>query len=56
VLVSLVSATAAEAGSPPVTFTDVIKGKTETFTDVVPCREDLGANEITVTETHGGFA
>jgi hypothetical protein len=46
----VVSATAAQAGSPPVTFTEVIKGETETFTDVVPCREDLGAYDITVTE------
>jgi hypothetical protein len=50
VLVGVVSVTAAQAGSPPVTFTDVIKDETETFTDVVPCREELGDYDITVTE------
>lgn len=51
VLASVVSATAAQAGSPPVTFTDVIQGETETFTDVVPCREDLGDYDITITSS-----
>jgi hypothetical protein len=50
VLASVFSATAALAESPPVTFTDVIKGETETFTDVVPCRESLGAYDITITQ------
>jgi hypothetical protein len=50
VLVGLVLATVAQAGSPPVTFTDVVKDETDTFTDVVPCREDLGAYEITITQ------
>jgi hypothetical protein len=44
----LVATTAAQAASPPVTFTDTFTD-TETFTDVVPCRESLGAYEITIT-------
>jgi hypothetical protein len=50
VIMSAVAVTAAQASSPPVTFTDVIKGETETFTDVVPCRESLGAYDITITQ------
>jgi hypothetical protein len=52
-----VLALALSAGSqaaPPVTFTDTIKNETETFTDVVPCREDLGLYEIT-TVANGVF-
>jgi hypothetical protein len=45
--VSLVSAAAVQAGSPPVTFTNTFTD-TETFTDVVLCREDLGAYTVTV--------
>lgn len=48
-IVGSVAVTAAQAGSPPVTFTDVVKGETETFTDVVPCRESLGDYDITIT-------
>ena len=44
----LVATTAAQAASPPVTFTDTFTD-TETFTDVVPCRESLGAYEVTIT-------
>ena len=45
---TLIAATAVHAGSPPVTFTET-QAFTETFPDVVPCREDLGAYTITVT-------
>jgi hypothetical protein len=47
--VGLVATTAAQGGSPPVTFTEHFQD-TETFTDVVPCQESLGAYEITITE------
>lgn len=46
--VSLIAIGAAQAGSPPVTFTDTFT-ETDTFTDVVPCQESLGAYEITTT-------
>jgi hypothetical protein len=46
--VCLVATTAAQAASPPVTFTDTFTD-TETFTDVVPCRENLGAYTVTIT-------
>jgi hypothetical protein len=46
--VCLVATTAAQAASPPVTFTDTFTD-TETFTDVVPCREALGAYDVTIT-------
>jgi hypothetical protein len=36
----------AQAGPPVVVFTDTFSG-TDTFTDVVPCRESLGAYDIT---------
>jgi hypothetical protein len=39
----------AKASSPPVTFTETFS-QTETFTDVVPCQESLGAYDITLTE------
>ena len=45
---TLIAATAVQAGSPPVTFTET-GAFTETFPDVVPCREDLGAYAITIT-------
>jgi hypothetical protein len=45
--VTLVAATTVQAASPPVTFTETF-AVTETFTDVVPCREGLGAYEITI--------
>jgi hypothetical protein len=45
--VNLVAATAVQARSPPVTFTDTF-AETDTFTDVVPCREELGAYTITL--------
>lgn len=38
-----------QASSPPVTCTDTF-ADTDTFTDVVPCRESLGAYDITVLE------
>lgn len=47
--VGLAATTAAQAGSPPVTFTDTFQ-ETETFTDVVPCQENLGAYDVTATE------
>jgi hypothetical protein len=43
----LVAATTVQAASPPVTFTDTF-AVTETFTDVVPCREGLGPYEVTI--------
>lgn len=53
VLIALIATALAVGASsqaaPPVTFTDVVKD-TETFTDVVPCRDDLGLYDITVTE------
>lgn len=49
-LISSIAVAAAHAGSPPVTFTETIKGETETFVDVVPCRESLGPYDITITE------
>jgi hypothetical protein len=51
--VGLVATTAAQAGSPPVTFTDTFQ-ETDTFTDIVPCRESLGAYDIT-TSVRGVF-
>jgi hypothetical protein len=45
--VTLVAATGVQAGSPPVTFTDTFTG-TDTFPDVVICREDLGAYTVTL--------
>lgn len=51
--VTLIAATAAQAASPPVTFTDTATF-TETFQDFVPCREDLGLYTITIT-AHGMF-
>lgn len=45
--VALVAATAVQAGSPPVTFTDTFTG-TDTFPDVVPCRPELGAYTVTI--------
>ena len=50
VLLALVApAGLAKASSPPVTFTETFT-QTETFTDVVPCQESLGAYDITLTE------
>jgi len=46
--VTLIAATAAQAASPPVTFTET-STFTETFEDLVPCREDLGLYTITIT-------
>ena len=51
--VSLIATTAAQAGSPPVTFTDTFT-ETDTFTDVVPCQENLGPYDIT-TKARGVF-
>jgi hypothetical protein len=51
--VSLVAITAAQAGSPPVTFTDTFT-ETDTFTDIVPCQENLGPYDIT-TNARGVF-
>jgi hypothetical protein len=48
-LALVVPAGIAQASSPPVTFTDTFT-QTETFTDVVPCQESLGAYDITLTE------
>jgi hypothetical protein len=45
--VTLIAATAVQAGSPPVTFTDTFTA-TETFQDVVPCRPELGAYTVTI--------
>lgn len=45
---TLVAAGAVQAGPPPVTFTET-EVFTETFQDVVPCREDLGAYTVTIT-------
>jgi hypothetical protein len=45
----LIAIGSAQAGSPPVTFTDTF-AMTETFTDVVPCQESLGAYDITAKE------
>jgi hypothetical protein len=41
----LIAIGAAQAGSPPVTFTDTFT-ETDTFTDVVPCQESLGAYDL----------
>jgi hypothetical protein len=50
VLLTLVApAGLAQASSPPVTITETFT-QTETFTDVVPCQESLGAYDITLTE------
>jgi hypothetical protein len=50
VLLALVApAGLAQASSPPVTITETFT-QTETFTDVVPCQESLGAYNITLTE------
>jgi hypothetical protein len=46
--VGLVAITGAQAGSPPVTFTDTFQ-ETDTFTDVVLCRESLGPYDITTS-------
>jgi hypothetical protein len=46
--VGLAATTAAQAGSPPLTFTDTFQ-ETDTFTDVVPCQENLGPYDITTT-------
>jgi hypothetical protein len=51
--VGLVAVTGAQAGSPPVTFTDTFQ-ETDTFTDVVPCQESLGPYDIT-TSARGVF-
>jgi hypothetical protein len=50
---TLVTAAAVQAGSPPVTITET-DTFTETFQDVVPCREDLGAYTVTIN-AHGPF-
>ena len=44
---TLIAATGVQAGSPPVTVTQT-EAFTETFQDVVPCREDLGAYTVTI--------
>jgi hypothetical protein len=41
---------AVSQAAPPVTFTDVVKNEIDTFTDVVPCREELGAYDITIAQ------
>jgi hypothetical protein len=46
--VTLIAATAAQAGSPPVTFTDTFS-ETDTFVDVVPCQPSLGLYDVTTT-------
>jgi hypothetical protein len=43
----VIATAAAQAGSPPVTFTDTFTD-TDTFPDVVPCQEELGAYTVTV--------
>jgi hypothetical protein len=48
-LALVVPAGLAQASSPPVTITETFS-QTETFTDVVPCQENLGAYDITLTE------
>jgi hypothetical protein len=50
---TFLAATGAQAGSPPVTFTDTFT-ETDTFTDIVPCQPSLGAYEIT-TNARGVF-
>jgi hypothetical protein len=45
--VMLTAAAAVYAGSPPVTFTET-ETFTETFPDVVPCRDDLGEYTVTI--------
>ena len=46
--VAMLGGTGTAAAAPPTTFTDTFTD-TETFTDVVPCREDLGAYDVTIT-------
>jgi hypothetical protein len=46
---SVIGTTAAHASSPPVTFTDIVRD-TDTFTDVVPCQENLGPYDIMIRE------
>jgi hypothetical protein len=37
------------AQASPVTFTETVKDQTQTFTDVLPCRPDLGRYDMTMT-------
>jgi len=48
-VLAALAVSATSQAAPPVTFTEVVKNETETFTDVVPCREDLGPYDITIT-------